>query len=96
MFQIVCSFWSRNQKTPLLPGESPHSVHVSSFTPMQKSVCTCAWVCMGEAICTLLAELEMMTESERQVSLGLKFKAPAVLSCIFPLGTGVRNLWDQF
>lgn len=87
MFQIACSFWRRNQKTPLLPGKRPHSVHVSSFTPMQKH--TCLGVCGGEAICTLLAKLEMMTESGRQVSFGLKFKAPAVLSCIFPLGTGV-------
>ena len=57
---------------------------------MQKSVCMCAWgcVCPWEAICTPLAKVEIMTESERQVSLGLKLKAPAVLSCIFPWELG--------
>ena len=50
----------------------------------------CLGVGWGEALCTPLAEVEIMTESERQLSLGLKLQAPAVVSCILPRELGLE------
>lgn len=83
MSQTFCSFWWKIHKNHLLGGERPRFVHVPPPTPMQKSTCTCAWVCVWvEAVCTPLVKVKIMTKSERWVSLGLTHKAPA-LSCIF-------------
>lgn len=55
------------------------------FHTRAKSLCARVTECVRvwEAVCTPLAKVEIMTESERQVSLGLKLAAPAALSCIF-------------
>lgn len=96
MSQTFCSFWWKIHKNHLLGGERPRFVHVSPPTPMRKSTCTCAWVCVWvEAVCTPLVKVKIMTKSERWVSLGLTHKAPALLMYI-PVGTGFRSLWGQF